>query len=213
MLNPRLVNIAGFLVCAALLGYALYAQFQLNLDPCPLCIFSRITVLALGVAFLLGAVFNPRGAGWRWCITVLIALTSLTAIGVSARHVYIQAQPAGSVPACGAPLDVLMQMFQVWTVIYKVLHGGGECAEVNWRFLGLAMPAWVLVFALVLGIVGTLANRPPKKKRMFALSSVEQPFQHSHVHAMQAVDIGQPHMLIDLVDSGIHHTQFHDLGP
>jgi len=167
MLERRLTNIAGFLVCAALLGYALFAQFHLGLDPCPLCIFSRVTVLAMGVVFLLAAVFNPARPGWRWCFATLIGLTSLTAIGVSARHVWIQSQPAGSVPACGAPLDVLMQMFHVWTVVYKVLHGGGECALVNWRFLGLTMPAWVLAFAVVLGAVGVTANRPLKKKRMF----------------------------------------------
>jgi len=33
------VNLAGFGACAALLAYALYAQFQLGLEPCPLCIF------------------------------------------------------------------------------------------------------------------------------------------------------------------------------
>jgi disulfide bond formation protein DsbB len=39
-----------------------------------------------------------------------------------------------------------------------VLTGSGECSEVNWRFLGLAMPGWVLVWALALGIAGVLAN-------------------------------------------------------
>ncbi len=167
MPDQRLINSAGFAVCAALLGYALYAQFHLHLDPCPLCIFSRITVLVLGVVFLLAALFNPVRRGWRWCFAWLIGLASLAAAGVSARHLYIQARPAGSVPACGAPLDVLMQMFHVWTVVYKVLHGGGECAAVNWRFLGLAMPAWVLVFAVALGAAGVAANLPRKARRMF----------------------------------------------
>ena len=165
MSNTRLTNCTGALVCAALFGYALYAQFQLLLEPCPLCIFSRITILALGAAFALAALFNPRARGWRWLFTLLIGVAALAAIGVSSRHVWVQSQPAGSVPACGAPLDVLMQMFQVWTVIYKVLHGGGECAEINWRFLGLAMPAWVLVFAVVLGGVGVLANMPRNRKK------------------------------------------------
>ena len=162
MLERRSINFAAFLVCAALIGYALYAQFYLGLIPCPLCVFSRVAVMAMGVAFLLAGLFNPRGGG-RWVTSGLIGLTSLAAIGVSIRHVYIQAQPPGSVPACGAPLDVLMQMFKVWTVVYKVFHGGGECAEVNWRFLGLAMSAWVLVFAVVLGAIGVWVNRPSRK--------------------------------------------------
>ena len=61
--NRRLVNFAGFAVCAALLAYALYSQFYLGLDPCPLCIFQRIGVALLGVVFLAAALHNPRGRG------------------------------------------------------------------------------------------------------------------------------------------------------
>jgi disulfide bond formation protein DsbB len=43
-------------------------------------------------------------------------------------------------------------------VLVKVLTGSGECAKVEWRFLGLAMPAWVLVAAAGLGGLGIWAN-------------------------------------------------------
>ena len=43
-------------------------------------------------------------------------------------------------------------------VVRKVLVGGGECSQVNWSFAGLAMPAWVLLAALVLGVAGVVAN-------------------------------------------------------
>jgi disulfide bond formation protein DsbB len=42
--------------------------------------------------------------------------------------------------------------------VRKVLTGSGECAVVNWRFLGLAMPAWVLIWAFALGTAGVIAN-------------------------------------------------------
>ncbi len=61
----RPINFAGFLLCAALLGYALYAQFKLGLEPCPLCIFQRIGIVALGVVFLIAALHDPRGWGAR----------------------------------------------------------------------------------------------------------------------------------------------------
>jgi disulfide bond formation protein DsbB len=41
-----------------------------------------------------------------------------------------------------------------------VLHAGGECAVINWTFLGLSMPAWVLFCALILGGAGVIANIP-----------------------------------------------------
>jgi disulfide bond formation protein DsbB len=43
-------------------------------------------------------------------------------------------------------------------VVRKVLSGGGECSEVNWKFAGLAMPAWLLIAALSLGTAGVFAN-------------------------------------------------------
>ena len=45
------------------MGYALFAQYVQNLEPCPLCIFQRVAVIALGVVFLLAALQNPAGWG------------------------------------------------------------------------------------------------------------------------------------------------------
>jgi disulfide bond formation protein DsbB len=48
--------------------------------------------------------------------------------------------------------------------LVKVLTGSGECAKVDWRLLGLAMPAWVLMAAVALGGYALWANlrrRPP----------------------------------------------------
>ncbi len=170
--NRRLINFAGFAVCAALLAYALYTQFQLGLEPCPLCIFQRIGVAALGVVFLIAALHHPRGWGMR-VYAVLIALAALATIGVAARHVYVQHLPPGSLPSCGAPLGVLLKFTPVFDVIRKVLTGSGECSEVTWRFLGLAMPAWVLIWALILGGVGVAANagsgrRAGSRRQLFA---------------------------------------------
>jgi len=153
----RLINLAGFFVCAALLAYALYAQFHLGLEPCPLCIFQRIGMALLGLAFLAAALHHPRGRG-RFGYALAVGLAALLTAGVAARHVYIQSLPPGSLPSCGAPLAVLLKFTPVWQVIRKVLTGSGECGEVNWRFLGLAMPAWVLIWALVLGVAGVVAN-------------------------------------------------------
>lgn len=165
----RAVNFGGALVCIALLAYALYSQYQLGLEPCPLCIFQRVAIAALAVVFLAAALHHPSGSG-RYVYAGLIGIAALTAVGVAARHVYIQSLPPGTVPACGAPLDAMLQMFSVGEVIRKVLTGGGECANIDWRFLGLAMPAWVLIWAVTLGFVGVVANlfRPPSAVRMSA---------------------------------------------
>jgi len=140
-----------------MLAYALYAQYRLGLEPCPLCIFQRVALIALGVVFLAAALQHPRGAG-RYVYATLIGAAALTTAALAVRHLYIQSQPPGSIPSCGAPLDVMLRFSPLTEVLRKVLTGGGECSQVNWSFAGLAMPGWVLVAALVLGVAGVLAN-------------------------------------------------------
>jgi disulfide bond formation protein DsbB len=153
----RRPNFVGFALCAALIGYALYSQFYQGLEPCPLCIFQRLGMALTGLLFLLAALHHPRGAG-RTVYAVLIALAALATAAVAARHVYVQHLPPGSLPSCGAPLSILLKFTPLWDLIKKVLTGSGECGMVNWRFLGLAMPTWVLLWSLALGALGLRAN-------------------------------------------------------
>ncbi|HXZ60723.1 MAG TPA: disulfide bond formation protein B [Steroidobacteraceae bacterium] len=155
--SRRLANLAGFLVCAGLVGYALYAQYALGLEPCPLCIFQRIGIMLIGATFLLAALHHPRGRG-RYVYGVLLALFMLFTAAIAARQLYIQSLPPGTLPSCGAPLAMMLRFMPVAEVIRRVLTGSGECGEVNWTFLGLAMPAWVLISALLLGGTGMLVN-------------------------------------------------------
>ena len=156
-MTSRQGNFLGFAVCAGLLGYAYYAQFVLHLEPCPLCIFQRVGVFAIGLVFLIAAVHDP--VGWaRRVYASLLVLAALATIGVAIRHLYIQSMPEGSVPACGASLDFMLKVFSLSEVLVKVLTGSGECAKVTWTFLGLAMPAWVLIAAFALGAYGAWIN-------------------------------------------------------
>jgi disulfide bond formation protein DsbB len=155
--NRRLGNGLGFLACAALMAYALYAQHVLGLTPCPLCIFQRVAVIAVGVIFLIAALHNPRDVGAR-IYGALIVLAAACGIGIAARHVWIQAQPPGTVAACGADLDFLMDIMPLTEVITKVLTGSGECGKVDWQFLGLSMPWWVLISLSVLAVWALIVN-------------------------------------------------------
>ena len=156
-MTARRGNLLGFLACACLLAYAYYAQYVMHLEPCPLCIFQRVGVFALGVLFLIAALHDPAAFGRR-LYALLLSLAALATIGIALRHLYIQSLPAGSVPACGASLDFMLKIFSLSEVLVKVLSGSGECARVTWEFLGLAMPAWVALGAVVLGGFGLWVN-------------------------------------------------------
>jgi len=156
-MSARSANLVGALACGALLAYAYYAQFVMHLEPCPLCIFQRIGMLAIALVFAIAAAHDP--AGWpRQLYAGLLALAALATVGVALRQLYIQSLPPDSVPACGASLEFMLKVFPLTDVLVKVFTGSGECAKVDWRFLGLAMPAWVLIAALCLGAWGLWAN-------------------------------------------------------
>ena len=156
-LSRRAGNALGFLACVLLMAYALYAQHGLGLEPCPLCIFQRVAVIVVGVLFLIAALHNPRGRG-SIVYGVLLVVATLVGMAVSGRHVWIQAQPPGTVAACGADLNYLLEIMPVTEVINKVLTGSGECGKVDWTFLGLSMPWWVLFSLLALATWAALVN-------------------------------------------------------
>ncbi len=136
--------------CAAAMGFALYAQHGLGLEPCPLCIFQRVGIIATGVLAGVFAVFNPQRLAAKLA-GVLVALAALAGGAVSAWHVYLQHLPKDQVPACGPGLDFMLETLPLSQVLATVFKGSGECAELGWTFLGQSMPFWtgLLFIALI----------------------------------------------------------------
>jgi protein dithiol:quinone oxidoreductase len=155
--DRRIANLAGLAIVAALMGYALYSEHVLGLEPCPLCIFQRMAMIALGAVFLAGALHAPANAAAR-VYAVLGVLIAATGIGIAGRHLWLQSLPPDAVPACGPGLDYMWDVFPFMEMLSMVFTGSGECAEVDWTFLGLSMPGWVLVWFVLLGAGIAAAN-------------------------------------------------------
>ena len=157
--------LGGFLVCAALMAAALYFQYAMYMDPCPLCIFQRVAVIAVGIVCLLGFVHDPAGAG-RTVYGVLVVMFSLVGAALAGRQVWLQHLPPDKVPECGPGLDYMMEVLPLLDVVRKVLSGSGECAEVNWVFLGLTIPGWTSLFFAAFAVFGVVVARsrpvPPR---------------------------------------------------
>jgi disulfide bond formation protein DsbB len=152
----------GFAVCAALIGFALYTEKVGGLLPCPLCIFQRLAFAALALAFLLGGLHGPRSTGGRRAWGVLALLTAGIGIAIAGRHVWLTHLPADQVPACGPGLDYMLEAMPLDSVVRQVLSASGECAKVDWTFLGLSMPAWSLAWFVLLALwalVGAFRRR------------------------------------------------------
>lgn len=138
---------------AALLGYAYFAQFVQGYEPCPLCIFQRVVLIAVGLVLLAAALHGPGRIG-RAVYGSLAAVASLAGAGIAARHVWLQNLPPDRIPDCGPGLEYLFDVFPVWDALRMAFSGSGECAEVDWMLLGLSMPGWVLVCFGALAVFG-----------------------------------------------------------
>ncbi len=157
--HRRLVNGLLALVCAALMGFALYAQYILELEPCPLCILQRVAMISAGLIFLLAFLHGPGKVGAR-VYGVLAGVAAAIGAAIAGRHQWLQGLPPGEVPACGPGLEYMLDVFPLTEALRRTFTGSGECAEVVWRFLGLSMPGWVLVWFVFLGIAALVVNLP-----------------------------------------------------
>ena len=154
LVTRRHLLLTGFLISVLLIAYALYAEHVLGLEPCPLCILQRVAVIALGLSFLLLALRPPQRKQLKFLASLLLMMISLAGVGIAARHVWIQNLPPDKVPGCGPGLDFMMANFPLSEVLEMVFSGSGECAEISWSFAFLSMPAWVIIWLIVLGSFG-----------------------------------------------------------
>ena len=154
LFTTRWFYFAIFAACLTLLGFGLYLEHGVGLDPCPLCIFQRIAYIAVAVIAFMGLLqgFGNRSSRIYCC---LMALAALIGAGIAGRQVWLQHLPAGKVPACGPGLDYILDTFPLAQALKLVLGGSGECAEVQWQFLRFSIAEWSLLCFLLL-IVATL---------------------------------------------------------
>lgn len=161
-ISSRWLYLLGALVIAVLFGAALYLQYVLHEDPCPLCMIQRFVFIAMLVLFAVATLHNPTRIGTK-IYAALIGLLALFGIGVASRHIWIQHLPADQVPACGPGLDYMLDNFPMSQVLKELMHGSGECAHKGWNFLGLGIPEWSLLWYVLLGawvvLIAVRANR------------------------------------------------------
>lgn len=141
----RTLYALGFMMCVVMIGTALFFfQRFLGLEPCPLCILQRVVVISLGMVLLVAAIHGPGGWGNR-IYGGLITLIAGSGAAIAGRHVWLQSLPADQIPECGPTLDYILETFPLSKALQLVLHGSGECAKVEWQFLGLSIPGWTLI--------------------------------------------------------------------
>ncbi len=89
-LSYRLLS--GVLFLASVIGmtFALYLEHVQGLAPCPLCVFQRVGLIALGLVSLIAFVHNPKSNVVKRIYALLGSIGILWSVGVAARHVWLQ---------------------------------------------------------------------------------------------------------------------------
>jgi disulfide bond formation protein DsbB len=154
--NARVAFGLGAVVCVGLLGFAYYLQYVQGLEPCPLCMVQRFFFYAVMAFFILAAIHGPRGWGAR-LYAALITVFSLGGAAAAARQVWLQHLPPDKVPQCGPDLFFMLENFPLSRTWEKLFYGTGECAKVDWTFLGLSIAGWSLVWFIALAIYAWFA--------------------------------------------------------
>jgi protein dithiol:quinone oxidoreductase len=154
----------GFLACAGLLAFAYYLQYFQNQDPCPLCILQRVAFLDMMIVFAVAAVHGPKRRGAVVYSGLLFVMAAMGA-GIAGRQVWLQHLPPDKVPACGPGLEYMLERFPLGEALRKIFAGSGECAEAGWRFLGLTIAEWSLLWLVLLGALAIYAAIRARRAR------------------------------------------------
>lgn len=160
--NPRLIFAAMFVVCAGLVGFGLYLQHAKGLEPCPMCILQRYAFVAIAAIALIAALHDPRITGRR-IYGALLALAAATGGGIAIRHVYLEHNPP-PVYDCGADFGYMIESFPLADLLPMIFKGTGDCTKVPWRFLGLSIAEWALIWFTIF-LIAAIAAALVKPRR------------------------------------------------
>lgn len=152
LFSGRTGYLLGFVASFSLVALALVIQTKFKLEPCPLCISQRMVFIGLGILFVIAAIVNPKQTLVRNILALLQVLTALGGAGVAVRHWYLQANRESMIADCGVGFDYMFENFPLQKALTLIFRGTGDCAAIEWTFVGLTLPQLSLIAFVGLGV-------------------------------------------------------------
>ena len=137
--QPRRVFDLIVATCVALLGYGMYLQHGLGLEPCPMCVVQRYALVLIALVALF-ARMSGRSAVHTGGAAALLLLAVAGAF-VAARQSWLQWYPP-EVASCGRDIYGMIETFPLQRAIPMIFKGSGDCTKVDWTFLGGSIANW-----------------------------------------------------------------------
>jgi len=137
-----------------------------GLEPCNLCIFQRVAIMALGLVLLIAGIHGPTGFGRRLYAGICLII-AVVGGAIASRQLWLQAQPEPDTPPdCGAGLEFMLEAFPIKKVVELVLTGSGDCSEVH-KVFGLSIPLWTLIVFAVFALISLYYLFSKNERRTF----------------------------------------------
>lgn len=153
--------------CFFMLVFGLYLQHAIGLEPCPMCIVQRYLLVCVGVFCILAALTSKNALGTAF--TSLVVLFSVAGAFVAARQSWLQWYPP-EVASCGRDFYGMIEQFPLQRVLPMIFKGSGDCAKVDWTFMGGSIAnwsfAWFVFFAILAGTVIAIGRGGARTGRM-----------------------------------------------
>ena len=135
------------LTAIALESAALYFQYGLGLDPCVLCVYQRAAVFGIFLSAMIGMTV-PRAAVARWIGFLGWAVSAGWCLYLALK---LSGMQLGFIPP-SLSCDVNAK-FPDWLKLDQwmptMFQPSGFCGDIQWQFLGLSMPQWMIVIMLM----------------------------------------------------------------
>jgi disulfide bond formation protein DsbB len=159
--RPRQIFGAIAASSLGLLGFGLYLQHGLGLNPCPMCIVQRYALLSIAIISLIATTLTRKGLQ-RMSAALLLIAAGFGAF-VAARQSWLQWYPP-EVVSCGRDFYGMIETFPLQRAIPMIFKGGGDCTAIDWTFLGGSIANWsFLCFSGIALLALLLIWRPTRK--------------------------------------------------
>lgn len=144
---------------------ALYFQHVMKLEPCVMCVYERLTMIAIITAGLIGA-SAPHNIFVRLTAFIVWAMGAVWGLLLALEHTDYQMNPSPF-----ATCDFFPN-FPTWLPLHKLMpwlfNPTGDCSDIVWQFFGYSMPQWLIVsfaiYTVLFLVIAVTAILPSKKQ-------------------------------------------------
>lgn len=159
---PRRVLALVSAMGVGILAYGLYLQHVVGLEPCPMCIVQRYAMVLVVLVAGLSATSRNRGVLIGGSV-LMLAAAGFGAF-VAARQSWLQWYPP-EVSSCGRDFYGMIETFPLQRAIPMIFKGSGDCAKIDWTFLGGSLANWsFVVFSFFILVALTLIVRLARRR-------------------------------------------------